>query len=269
MKTRCQSIFRAAYHTFDRAVFAGAVLLIASSTQAQNLFMLDGVGRIYEITPGGVQSIFASGLLVPDELAFNSAGDLFAADYANAGDLFVGSTSDGDIVKITPGGAQSTFASGVGTLYGMAFNNVGDLFVADASSGNIYKFTPGGAKSTFISGLSSPLALAFNSAGDLFEADAGSGNIYEFTPGGAKSTFASGLNGPIGLAFNNVGDLFEADYSSDNIYEFAPDGAKSTFASGLEPCGLAFQPVPEPSALELLAVGLTALLVRRRKLLDA
>ena len=63
-------------------------------------------------------------------------------------------------------------------------------------SGNIYEFTPGGVQSTFASGLNDPDGMAFNSAGDLFEADYGSGNIYEFTPGGVKSTFASGLNDP-------------------------------------------------------------------------
>jgi fructose 1,6-bisphosphatase len=112
--------------------------------------------------------------------------------------------------------------------------------------------------------LSDPDGLAFNSAGDLFAADAVSGNIYEFTPGGARSTFASGLDYPQNLAFNSAGDLFEADAHSGNIYEFTPGGAQSTFASGLGyPFGLAFQPVPEPSAFGLLAVGATALLVRR------
>jgi len=45
---------------------------------------------------------------------------------------------------------------------------------------------------------------------------------------------------------------------------------QSTFASGLiHPYGLAFQneplPVPEPSALGLLAIGATVLLVHRRR----
>jgi hypothetical protein len=57
----------------------------------------------------------------------------------------------------------------------------GDLFESDAD-GNIYEFTPGGTQSTFASGLNQAYALAFDSAGNLFEADAGSGNIYEFTP---------------------------------------------------------------------------------------
>ena len=58
--------------------------------------------------------------------------------------------------------------------------------------------------------------------------------------------------------------------SGGNILEFTPGGVESTFASGLSgPLGLAFQPVPEPSALGLLAVGATAFLIRRRRNLAA
>ena len=111
MKTRCPSIFRAANHSFDRAVFAGAILLITSSAPAQNLFEADrGSGNIYEFTPGGVQSTFASGLNNPLGLAFDSAGDLFEADYGS-----------GNIYEYTPGGAQTTFAYGLSNPAGLAF----------------------------------------------------------------------------------------------------------------------------------------------------
>jgi hypothetical protein len=103
-------------------------------------------------------------------------------------------------------------------------------------------------------------------------ADAGpgtSGAITEITPGGAKSTFASGLNYPEGLTFNSAGNLFVAT-EDGYIYKYSKGGTQSTFVSGLSNLvGLAFQgetlPVPEPSTLGLLAIGITALLVRRRK----
>ena len=74
---------------------------------------------------------------------------------------------------------------------------------------------------------------------------------------------------PEGLAFNSAGNLFVGT-EGGLIYEFTPGGVKSTFASGLSNLDqMAFQgialPVPEPSALGLLAVGTTALLVRRRR----
>src|SRR3954471_11889495 len=40
-------------------------------------------GNIYEFTPGGTRTTFASGLSSPVGLAFNSAGNLFAADQAS------------------------------------------------------------------------------------------------------------------------------------------------------------------------------------------
>jgi len=164
---------------------------------------------------------------------------------------------------------QSTFAPGL-SPEALAFNSSGDLFEAD-DSGNIYEFTPGGVRSTFASGLNHPLGLAFNSSGDLFVSDYYSGNIYEFTPGGVQSTFASGLSGPNGLAFNSAGDLFVANFTGGSITEFTPGGVQSTFASGLAsdgPTVLAFQgeslPVPEPSALGLLAVGMFGITLLRR-----
>jgi sugar lactone lactonase YvrE len=146
-------------------------------------------------------------------------------------------------------------------VVGLAFNRAGDLFVS-SSLGTIYKFTPGGTQSTFASGLTTPIGLAFNGAGNLFVADAGpgiSGTITEITPGGTKSTFASGLNYPEGLTFNSAGNLFVAT-EDGQIYEYSTGGTQSTFVSGLSNlAGIAFQgetlPVPEPSTLWMLVAG--------------
>jgi len=114
--------------------------------------------------------------------------------------------------------------------------------------------------------------LAFNSAGDLFASENERGNIWEYTPSGTRSLFASGLSYPIGLAFNNAGDLFVANYGyygGNSITEITPNGSQSIFASGLNgPTALAFQgetlPVPEPSALGLLAIGMFGITLLRR-----
>ena len=193
---------------------------------------------------------------------------------AQAQNLFESDASSGHIYEFTPGGARSTFASGLSSPAGLAFDSAGNLFEADSGTYlfcHIYEFTPGGAQSTFASGLSSLRGLAFDSAGNLFAADAdggvGLGDIYKFTPGGARSTFASGLH-PEGLAFDSAGNLFATEFDSGQIYKFTPGGAQSTFASGLSsPASLAFQ-VPEPATWSLLILGAVALLggcrMRRR-----
>jgi hypothetical protein len=70
------------------------------------------------------------------------------------------------------------------------------------------------------------------------------------------------------MAFNSAGDLFVADYGSGNIYKFTTGGVRSTFASWLGlngPTQLAFQPVPEPSVLALLAFGMFGITLLRRR----
>jgi len=116
-------------------------LLLTARVQAQNLFVAgmgstssQSSGYITEITPGGVQSVFASGLDDPRGLAFDNTGDLFVSDYGS-----------GAIYKFTPDGAESVFASGLNAPFGLAIDGAGDLFEADNGSGAIYKFTPGGA----------------------------------------------------------------------------------------------------------------------------
>ena len=166
----------------------------------------------------------------------------------------------GNIYEFTPDGERSTFASGGCLLVGWP-SIVRAISSNGLGSGNIYKFTPSGVRTTFaptgwegilVMGVS-PLGLAFDSAGNLF---VGNDDTLAITSSNlpqteSQSTFvASGLTTACGLAFNSAGDLFEADWGSGNIYEFTPDGTRSTFASGLvHPIALAFQPVPELTAI--------------------
>jgi len=200
-------------------------------------------GSIFEYTPAGTQSTFASyPNLLPRGLAFDSNGNLFAA---------VNNNNHGNVVKITPSGVQTNFGGGPGSLEGVAVDSTGNVFVMSLKTNStIFKFTPNGTRSTFASGLGGGFGLAFNSAGNLFATD-GFDHIFEYTPGGTRTTFAGpaafGPNEiPAGqLAFDSAGNLFVSTLTSDftmgSILEFTPGGTESTFATGLRsPRGLAF-----------------------------
>lgn len=236
------------------AVVAG-VMFLAGGGRAQNLFVTDeDSGNIYEYTPGGLRSTFASGLTSPTGLAFDSSGDLFVA---------CGGPQEGSIVEITPGGVKSTFASSFANPFGLAFDSAGDLFASGTSiagiirtqgAASILKFTPDGTKSSFASGLLDPSGLAFNSAGNLYVGSASLLNplrptvnsITEITPSGTKSIFATGFSNAVdGLAFNSAGSLYVSAFGltagTGSIDIISPDGTKSTFATGFyEPRALAF-----------------------------
>ena len=210
------------------------------NTEVKRVFISLAIAGLFTtIAPIGAVNL---GYDTPRGMAFDPAGNLLVAN-----------PEAGNIVKFTPDGHSSTFASGLVHPFGLAFDGGGTLFVADAQSdgksGLIVKFSPDGSRSTFASGLTHPLGLAFDSSGNLFVVDMhGSddkgGSILKFVPDGKKTAFfttittklgSSRLTGSAGPAIDKAGNLFVSDRSSGTgrILKFTPDGTSSTFAAGL------------------------------------
>ena len=205
---------------FGRVAFLGAVLLICSSASAQNL-LVSGTdtkgGEIFKFTWDAKQSIFASGLTAPWDLAFDSTGNLYVVDYTGSGTA---------IYKISSKGARTIFASDVSYPSDIAVDKNNNVFVADSNRGIIYKYKPTGTRATFATGLHQPVGLVFDSLGNLFVADNSAGNlyqgsIYKYEANGSRSTFAVLERGdhPVDLAFDMMGNLFMADLGG-NIYRY-------------------------------------------------
>jgi DNA-binding beta-propeller fold protein YncE len=239
-KTKFNSPLGIACHLFSRAACLGAVILICSSASAQNLLVSGSDsrgGEIFKFTWDGGQSIFASGLTDPWDLAFDNAGNLFVVDYDRGG-----LRGDAAIYKITQNGVRTTFASGLSYPAYLAVDKNGNVFVADYDHGMIYECKPTGSRATFASGLHHPVGMAFNSAGNLFVVDNSAGNIYlgriyEYKPNGSRGTFTvlDPSDRPADLAFDSMGNLLMADLGG-NIYRYDPIGVlrphrRTTFGS--------------------------------------
>jgi DNA-binding beta-propeller fold protein YncE len=161
-----------------------------------NLYVASEPGYIEKFTPGGVGSVFASGLGSPANLAFDKAGNLYVADLESA-----------DILRIAPDGQDSIFAhTRLNFPTGLAFDAAGSLYVCSGTDGIIEKFSPGGTDLGAFArnGMASPYGMAFDSAGNLYVANSNAGYGYgwieKYTPGGVGSVFASGLPLPTCLA---------------------------------------------------------------------
>jgi len=163
-----------------------------------------GASTIFKFTPDGERIVFGS---VPSQgwgLAFDSAGNLYAADGGAQ-----------TIYKFAPNGTRTVFVgpsafAGGESPVGLAFDNSGNLFVSietftDPGADSVVYFSPIGVKSIFATGLTTPRGLAFDSSGNLFVAEANAipdGDILWFPPGGGLPTvFASGFGRPEFLTF--------------------------------------------------------------------
>jgi sugar lactone lactonase YvrE len=146
-------------------------------------------GTIEKFNSAGVGSVFFSGLTTPAALAFDSSSNLFV-------------TADSSIYKITPAGVRTTFATGFGNPTFLAFDAAGYLYVGEYANADIMRFTPGGVGSVFASsGLSYPYQMVFDTNGNLLVVNHYGNNVESINPSGVGTIFTSGgISGPNGIA---------------------------------------------------------------------
>lgn len=240
----------------------GAIFALTTSASAQNLYVTAQVPpshAILEFTPNGTQSTYASGLLFPRGLAFDSIGNLFAAETLQPDNHEIGR-----VLGFNPRNKVHTVGSASKFFFaGLAIDLAGNTYVlatddrSPTAAGTIFKFTPSGERIVFgsVPGVPDPpivnLGLAFDSTGNLYATASSAQTIYKFAPDGTRTVFVgsdafeSGEY-PAGLAFDISGNLFVSietltDPGADSIVYFTPTGMKSIFATGLtSPRGLAF-----------------------------
>ena len=173
-----------------------------------NLFVGNGkANSIKKITPLGVKTTFATDLDV-DGMAVDAFGNLFVSRKSESSNA-----SDGVILKFTPAGKSSVFASNVSHPKGLAFDSLGNLYLAYPDRDSILKFTPNGKSTTFASGIAHPHRLAFDAFGFLWVTDPNAGALYAIAPSGVvflidSSALNPELTGLNDLAFDSAGNLF-------------------------------------------------------------
>lgn len=167
--------------------------------------------------------VTGSGLNGPDGFAVDTAGNLYVSNW--------GGGSGNNVLKITPSGAVTIFATGFSAPDGLAFDIYGNLYVSNYGSGIINKVSHSGVSAVFATGLVNPSSLAFDGAGNLYVSNYGGNTISKITPAGVVSTFATGFNAPLGLAFDSNGNLFVSNYNTGIINKITPSGVVTLFAS--------------------------------------
>ncbi len=184
---------------------------------------------------------FARDLLNISALAFGPDGYLYGS-----------SRAEGIVYRISPEGAVSTFAEGMGIATGLAFDGEGNLFVGDRS-GTIFKLGPHGRHNSaeiFVFATLEPSVaayhLAFRDDGILLvTAPTTSSNqaIHAIDPDGSASTFYRGLGRPQGMALDTEGNVYVAASLAGRrgIVRISPEGAAAELVvSGNDLVGLCF-----------------------------
>ena len=178
--------------------------------------------------------------------------NISALAFGPDGYLYGSSRAEGIVYRISPEGAVSTFAEGMGIATGLAFDGEGNLFVGDRS-GTIFKLGPHGrhnAAEIFVFATLEPSVaayhLAFRDDGVLLvTAPSTSSNqaMYAIDPDGESRIFYQGLGRPQGLAVDVNGNVYCAAslHGHRGIIRITPNGEDAELVvSGNDLVGLCF-----------------------------
>lgn len=122
----------------------GTQLYVADAALTGLSATIDGDAALYRVDASGQVSLVVqdAGLLAgASALAFDAAGSF-------GGDLFVSDILNERLLRVTPTGQITVFATGFGNLFasgGLAFGPDGALYVADTGSGQPFSDTSGGS----------------------------------------------------------------------------------------------------------------------------
>ena len=212
---------------------------------------VDADGSVYSTVSG------ARGQAVPVSI-FQIQRDFqmrpFVRDLLNAtgiafdpeGYLYASSRAEGAVYRISPAGAISTYAEGMGVATGIAFDRDGNLYVGDRS-GTIFKINA--AREIFVFATLEPSIaayhLAFNDAGTLFVTGPTTSSnqaIHAIDRDGNTTVFYQGLGRAQGMAFDADGNLYVAAslHGQRGIVRITPRREASLAISGNNLVGLAF-----------------------------
>jgi DNA-binding beta-propeller fold protein YncE len=205
------------------------------------------------------------GLNNPHSLAFGPNGNLFVTNNRGANVLqYNGAT----------GAFIGVFATGNGldAPTGLAFGLDGSLYVSSSApaSNAILRFngTTGAFLNTFATGLNAPAGVTVAPDGSIFVANDGANNVIRYSTAGAvlNTITAAGMTAPSSIVFDGVGGMYVASATGNAIYRFDANLATNTFGPGAVfataglsiPTSLALRPVPEPSSVILVGLGVVA-----------
>ncbi|MFZ4106164.1 T9SS type A sorting domain-containing protein [Flavobacterium sp.] len=218
------------------------------SDNSGNLYVADSNNsKIRKITPSGVVTTFATGIIFPLGVAVDVSGNVYV-------------TSNGSqIMKINPSGVISNFAGSTQTGYldgtgtsaqfkgprGITVDALGNVYVADQLNHRIRKITSSGVVTTLAGSgtigsangtgtaaqFANPQDVAVDASGNIYVGGGNNDKIRQITPSGVVTTLAgmggvgyadgngtnATFNFPSGVAIDATGNLYVADVTNNLV----------------------------------------------------
>jgi uncharacterized membrane protein len=204
-----------------------------------------GVGPQLSFLPS-VQSALGSGYNIPNDVAVDSSGDVFVADFYNFEVKEILAVNG----RIPSSPTINTIGSGFDTPSSVAIDGSGNVFVADQGYSAVYEVLKAGGYTTVRTlggGFLNPTGVAVDGVGNVYVADFNNNAVKEIPLGCVGSTcvttLGSGFTNPYGVTVDSNANVFVSDSGNSSVKEILAVGGYTTIntlVSGLSfPAGLA------------------------------
>jgi sugar lactone lactonase YvrE len=117
-----------------------------------------GFSQISKVSPFPTRTVtnFASGISEPQQAEWYD------------GFLYVASRTADEVLKISPTGVESVFATGFNNPYGLAFDNYGQLYVSNRGTGTVDAVGYDGSRTLYATGIPRAGGIAFDDSNNMF-----------------------------------------------------------------------------------------------------
>jgi DNA-binding beta-propeller fold protein YncE len=161
-----------------------------------------------------------TGLNGPDDVAVDSAGNVYIAD------------NDNRVVKLPVGSNTPTKLpfTGLNRPQGVAGDSAGNVYVTDAGNKRVLKLPARSNTQVELpfTGLQGPTGLAVDSAGNVYVADAGNNRVLKLpVESNTQVGLAfAGLNRPTGARADSAGNVYVTDWGENRVLKL-PAGSNT------------------------------------------
>lgn len=209
-----------------------------SGPKAGRGIAFDALGNCYGVSE---PHLFRSGYQSGAQLFLAELGELDQLEMLPSGNLVLAVSGSESLLRITPGGEQTTLASGI-VVYGLRTGPDGNIYAATRDA--IYKIDPStGERVVFVNAVGfSPRVVDFAPDGSwlYIGTEKSQGRVYRvplgpgLEPLGEPEILATvDGNWHDGLGVDTCGYLYLVDYETSAIYRISPDGGSiKTLYSG-------------------------------------
>lgn len=152
----------------------------------------------------------------------------FGLRYGPTKDLFIALPNAGKVVKVTPTGTVTDFATGLSGPNGVYPDLDGNIWVTEFQGGRVIKLDSMGAKTTIVQGQQSPNGVVLDTTRNLlFYTGYSAGKLFHIDPAGGTPVEVGAISGAAldGLTLDVCGNVYAVDQGNDRVFRFNLDAA--------------------------------------------